>query len=107
MGEVFVFDRFLTDLKELNFRGVSVMIPREFDQCLTFSYGNWHTPVKYADFNIGRISIMKSNIFTILKGLPPESIERKLLKIHHKKDLQKFLGKCSQMNIGLKDKINW
>ena len=107
LGEVFTFDSFLTDLKPELFRGVPVMIPKEYDKCLTFNYGDWHTPKKYANFNIGQADILKSNIKTFLKQLPPEPIARKLLKIHHKKDLDKFIAKCHQMGITLKYDIKW
>lgn len=107
LGEVFILDQFLTDLREIDFRGVKVMVPKDCELCLTFNYGNWREPVKYADFNLGKISILKSKLFTLLKSLPPEIIERKLLKIHHKKDLNKFLGKCHSQGILLKDKIMW
>ena len=38
-------------------------------------------------------------IWFILKNIPPRTIQIKLLKKHHKKDLDKFLARCKKYNL--------
>ena len=106
-GDLFMFEKYLTDLIDWDFRGLTISVPREYEQCLEFLYGDWRTPVKYANFNLSRIQIMKSNFKTFLKKLLPFNLRFHMLKQHHRKDLDKFLAKCENKGVKLNYKINW
>jgi len=36
----------VTDLVDYDFKGITLKIPRDYDEFLTFQYGDWRTPVK-------------------------------------------------------------
>lgn len=106
-GDLFMFEKYLTDLVEWNFRGLAINIPREYEQCLEFLYGDWRTPVKYANFNLSRAQITKAKIKTFMKKMLPFSLRFKMLKKYHRKDLEKFLKKCENKGVKLNYDINW
>lgn len=106
-GPDFVFEKHVKDLIDWDFRGLTIQIPREYDDCLTFLYGDWRTPVKWADFGIGKWAIFKENAKTSLKKALPYGLRFRLLKRHHRKDLEKFLRKCEQKGIKLQYDINY
>ena len=106
-GDLFMFEKHLTDLVEWNFRGLTISVPREYEECLEFLYGDWRTPVKYADFNLTRFQIAIANAKTFLKKMLPFSFRFRLLKRYHRKDLNKFLAKCEKKGIQLNYKIKW
>lgn len=106
-GDLFMFEKYLTDLVDYNFRGLTISVPREYEECLEFLYGDWRTPIKYADFEQSRMKIWKMNAKTMLKRMIPYSIAFKLLKKHHKKDLDNFLEKCKRKGVKLHYEINW
>ena len=106
-GDLFMFEKYLTDLIDWNFRGVNISIPRQYEECLEFLYGDWRTPVKYANFNQSKAKILITNFKTFLKKTLPFKIRFKLLKKHHRKDLDKFLAKCEKKGVKLNYKIDW
>ncbi len=106
-GDLFMFEKYLTDLIDWDFRGLSISVPREYEQCLEFLYGNWRIPVKYADFEQSKISIIKKTIRTFLKRMLPYPLRLWMLKRHHRKDLDKFLAKCDKKGVKLHYDINW
>lgn len=104
-GADFMFENYLTDTIEWDFRGIPMRIPREYDEFLTFQYGDWRTPVKYADFNMSafRKLLVKSVYF--IKNHLPDFLYYRLLKKYHKKHLAKFVAKCKRKGIVLPKNI--
>lgn len=98
-GDLFMLEKYLIDLIDYDFRGITVRVPREYEQCLEFLYGDWRKPVKYANFNLTRVQIAKANLMSFLKTVLPFPIHMLLLKRHHLKDLKKFLCKCKNKGV--------
>lgn len=107
MGTDFVLDRHLTNLKDWNFNGLKIKVPVEYESYLELMYGDWRTPVQYANFELSKIQIYKENLWTWIKQLPPYPIRLKLLKRRHRKHLQKFLNRCKKYNVELQYPINY
>jgi glycerol-3-phosphate cytidylyltransferase len=106
-GEGFMFENHLTDLIDWNFKGVTISVPREYEQCLEFLYGDWRTPVKYySDSEQNEIRNVMNVLYNYVKKLIPFSIRFWLLKRYHRKDLAKFLAKCEKKNVHLNYEIN-
>ena len=106
-GEHFVLDRFLTDLREWDFRGLTINVPKDYEECLEFIYGDWRTPVKYANFNQSKWQILKLKLRTWLKSRLPYSIRFDLQKKHHIPEFQKFISKCDKRGIKLNFPIQY
>lgn len=106
-GDLFMFEKYLIDLIEWDFRGLTISIPRHYEECLEFLYDDWRTPIKYANFALSNMAIRKAKFKTWLKTLLPFNIRFKLLKIHHKKDLDKFISKCQKKGIRLNYEIDY
>lgn len=107
MGPDFVFDKHLINLMDWNFKGLNIQVPIEYESYLEMMYGDWKTPVQYANYELNKFQIFKKNLWTWLKNLPPYNLRLRLLKRHHRKDLHKFLMRCEKYNIELKYPINY
>lgn len=101
LGGGYILEKYLTDLMDWDFKGLTVKVPKEHEQCLAFMYGNWRTPVQYADFEQSRINILKLRFAEMLKELLPSKLHLALLRIYHKGDLNKFLSKCEKEGVVL------
>lgn len=106
LGGGFVFEKYLKDLIDWDFRGLTIKVPREYEQCLEFMYGDWKTPIQYADFEQSRSRVYKSRIVEILKKLIPSKIHIALLKVYHRKEWKSFLRRCQMNGIKLNYPIN-
>lgn len=106
-GDLFMLERHLTDLMDWDFKGLTINVPRQYEECLQLLYGDWRTPVKYANFEMSLIGIQKAKIKNRLKKLLPFNLRFYMLKKHHRKDLDKFLAKCKKNSINLECEINY
>ena len=107
LGDGFILEKHLVNLIKFSFKNIYVPIPEQYKEYLYLTYGDWLTPVKYANFNLSKFQIFKQKIWFILKNFPPRVIQIKLLKKHHKKDLDKFLARCKEYNVTLKYPVNY
>lgn len=98
-GKEFLFDRFVTDLVDYDFKGITLKIPRDYDGFLTFQYGDWRTPVKYADYGMSRSRILLGRAFWEMKNLIPKFLYQPFLNMYHWKDWKKFRAKCARLGI--------
>lgn len=99
LGGGFVFEKYLKDLIDWDFNGLTIKIPREYEECLDFMYGDWRTPVQYANFKLSRWQIFKMRVSAFAKKLLPPKLHLALLKRFHKKNLLSFLAKCDKKGI--------
>lgn len=106
-ADIFMFERHLTELIDWDFRGLTISVPKDYEEFLEFRYGDWRTPVKFANFNLTRGQIFKAKFINWLKNLPPYRIRLWMLKKYHKKDLDKFLERCKKKGITLNYPIHY
>lgn len=107
MGPDFVLDKHLVNLRDWNFKGLTIQVPKEYESYLELMFGDWKTPVQYADFEISGFRIIMKRIWYWIKNIPPYNIRIRLLKNHHKKDLKKFLERCEKYHVNLKFPIDY
>ena len=93
-GPDFLFEKYVQDAITYDFKGILLRIPREYEEYLEFTYGDWRTPKKYADFNTSKSRIFWLKIRNAVKNSIPDCIHSRLLKWHHTKDLKAFIRKC-------------
>lgn len=105
-GEFF-FDKDLKDFIKFDFNGLLVNVPRNYDRFLQFLYGDWRTPVQYANFEMGFLhkNFVKAKHF--IKNNLPDFLYYPLLRWHHLKDYKKFCHKCELYNIKLSDEFKF
>lgn len=98
-GMAFVFEKYLTNTMPYDFKGISVPVPVEYDDYLTFRYGDWRTPVQYCDFemNIIRKSWIKFRL--LLMRFLPDCIYFWYHNRIHKKDFEKFKERCRKKGV--------
>ena len=107
-GGYFFFEKDFTDTISYDFKGLTIDIPREYEQHLEFNYGDWRTPVQYADFNLSGVQKSISKVKTFIKNNLPDFLFYPMLRRHHRKDLEDFIEKCESKGIQLDfDKIRY
>lgn len=98
-GGGFYFEKYLTDLMEYDFKGLKVLIPKEYEECLSFMYGDWRTPVRYVPEDLSNRVKIKRKIIQKSKQLLPSKLKFWLLKKYRQKGIAPFLKKCATKNI--------
>lgn len=93
-GWEFIFDKYLTDTIKYDFRGILINIPRDYDEFLSFHYGDWRTPTKWADFKMSRLKRFKFKVMCFIKDHLPDFLYYPLLYKHHSPALERFKQKC-------------
>lgn len=106
-GSEFLFDRFVTDLIDWDFKGIPLKVPRDYDGFLTLQYGDWRTPVQYADYGTSRFRVFLGRVCWDLKNMMPKELYFPLLRAHHKKDWVKFQAKCARQGIELQEDVKF
>lgn len=106
-GGGFFFEKHLTHLIDWNFKGLTVKIPKDYEEYLTFMYGDWRTPVRYIQPNLSLWVKFKRKMMHRAKLMLPLSLRFYLTKRHHTKDLHKFIAKCKTKGIQLNYPIKW
>lgn len=106
-GDLFMLEKHLTNLIDYDFRGLTISVPRQYEECLEFLYGDWRTPVKYANFEMSKAAIKKTQLKNNMKKWLPFRLRFYLLKRHHQKDLDKFLAKCERKGVKLNYEVRF
>ena len=106
-ADIFMLERHLTDLMDWDFKGIRIKVPKDYEEFLELRYGDWRTPVKYANFHMTRWQVFKAKSRVFVKSLIPCPIKLKLIKSYHKKSFQKFLSKCETKGIKFNYPINY
>ena len=104
-GADFLFERYLQDTVPFDFKGVTLRIPRDYEEYLTFSYGDWRTPRQVADYHQSKFRIFLGRVRWELKNLIPKSCYRFFVRLHRRKDAKRFQEKCRTLGIELKEEI--
>lgn len=100
-GPDFLFEKYIKDTIIYDFKDIPLIIPREYEEYLEFTYGDWKTPRKYADFNLGKIKIFWLKVKDTVKNSLPDCVHSRLLKLHHTKDLKAFIRKCEAKGMSI------
>lgn len=104
-GADFLFDRYLQDTIPIYFKGITLQIPRDYEEYLTFSYGDWRTPRQEADYHQSKFRVFLGRVHWELKNLIPKSCYRFFIRLYRRKDAKRFAEKCLNKGIELKEEI--
>lgn len=104
-GWEFIFDKYLTNTIKYDFKGIQIDIPKDYDEFLTFHYGDWRTPVKWANFNMSKMQIFRAKAKYYIKNSLPDFLYYYLIDRYHRKDLEKFKQKCIKKGVPLEENI--
>ena len=100
-SESFMFEKYITDTITIDFKGVKVEIPRDYDEYLTFLYGDWRTPVQFSNYEKSWWQRKKLVAKLWLTNHLPDRLYYPLLKKRHQTNLDKFKAKCKTKGIKL------
>ncbi len=100
-GMDFLFEEDFKDTISIEFKGLNINIPRQYERHLNFLYGDWKTPVQYANFNLSNTQKLVSKFKILLKESLPDFMFYPMLHRHHRKNLENFIKKCEDKGIKL------
>ncbi len=100
-GADFIFEKYVRDTVIYDFHGIPLAIPRESEDYLEFTYGDWRTPVKVFDYKPSRLKLALKRLWWGIKSLIPMWLYPVLVRIHRRKDFKKFLVKCEKKGVSL------
>lgn len=106
VGEVFFFEKYFQHLTKYNFKGIELSVPEDYEEYLEFRYGDWRTPVQYADFEMDFYHKWKMIILLYIKNHIPDFLYYPLFIKHHQPHLDKFKAKCVSKGIALPDDLS-
>ena len=108
VGSAFLFEEDFKDTVTIDFKGIPVTVPKQTERHLEFLYGDWKTPVQYADFELSTFKKFIMRMKVAFKNNLPDFIYYPLLRRHHRKDLDEFMKKCQRKGIKIDfDKIKY
>ncbi len=101
-GPTFIFEKYFRDTVRVNFKGVSLTIPSDSEELLSFLYGDsWRTPVRYYSSSPGPLSIFRKRLVRDCKSLVPSFLRPWIIRLLRRKDLHRFVLKCEGKGISL------
>lgn len=98
-GDGFILDTYLRNTIMWDFQGLKLSIPRDYNSYLCMEYGDWKTPVKYANFELSFFKKWMIIIRLLIINHLPNSLYWPLFRKHHQKDLAKFKAKCQSLGV--------
>lgn len=100
-GKAFVFDKFLKNTMSFNFKGIMVPIPVDYDDYLTFRYGDWRTPVQYCDFDMNWFKKTWIKFGLEMQRFLPDKLYFWIHNKRHIQDFEDFKERCRKKGIDI------
>lgn len=105
VGETPTLEEDVMDTIFVPLRGGQYRVPRNYDRCLTLWYGDWRTPVQYANFELSKMQIFRLKIQQVIKRMLPNWLYQKMLYRHHRKKREAFFEKCYKAGYLVREKV--
>lgn len=103
-GTDFIHEKYLQSTVKWEFGNVRLNIPADLDEYLTFQYGDWITPVRKNAGN-GRLGKYRYWSSKWIEDHMPDYIYYRWLRLHRKKDLERFRKICDHNGVPIPDDI--
>lgn len=100
----YLLEKQILDTMVIDFKGLKLKIPRQYDELLTFYYGDWKTPKQYyfTDLSFAKRLKLKLNYYSRL--YLPDFMYYHIIKNHRSSDIKKFVKKVEEYGIQLNEK---
>lgn len=93
-GTDFIHEKYLQNTTKWEFKGISLNVPSDVDEYLTFQYGDWTTPTQ-TTFYTGTINKWKRIASMAFQDALPDNIYYQYIYQHRKKDFLRFKKLCA------------
>lgn len=99
----YLLENQIRDTMEIDFKGVKLKVPRNYDALLTFYYGDWKTPQQYyfTDLSFAKRLKLKLNYYSRL--YLPDFMYYHIIKNRRTSDIKIFLKKVEEYGIQLNE----
>lgn len=99
----YLLEEQIRDTIDIDFKGLKLSIPRNYDELLTFYYGDWRTPKQYYFTDMSFMKRLKVKLNYYSRLYLPDFMYYGIVKNHREKDLRKFVKKVEEHGINLKE----
>lgn len=93
-GTDFIHEKYLQNTTKWEFKGITLNVPSDVDEYLTFQYGDWTTPTQ-TTFYTGTINKWKRIVSMAFQDSLPDNIYYQYIYQHRKKDFLRFKKLCA------------
>ena len=99
----FFLEKHLVESSIIDFKGLSLRIPKDYDDFLTFYYGDWQTPVQYyfTDLSLLKRIKMIGNYFCRI--YLPDCVYYRIIRKRRSSDINAFIDKVKTKGIVLEE----
>ena len=97
----YLLEKQIKDTIEMDFKGLQLYIPREYDNLLTFYYGDWRTPKKHFSEDLSLTKKLKVLLNYYSRLYLPDFLYFRVLKKHRTAGLKAFVEKVADHGIEL------
>lgn len=104
-GKDFIHEKYLQNMVKWDFKGVTLNVPAEIDEYLTFQYGDWVKPHRIAEHRYNVIQIKWEQLKMWIKDHLSDSLYFTLILNHHKKDFIRFKELCLENGSPLPENV--
>lgn len=105
IGHCFLLEDWVNNTIPFHFKDLDLNIPQNYEQCLTITYGDWRTPVKYTTYELSFLQRAKAKAVFWAKQQLPDKLFYSLFRRHHTPSIQKFVSRCKQQGVVLQETI--
>lgn len=89
----YILEKHIKESIDMDFKGIQLSIPKDFDELLTFYYDDWRTPVKYFSTDLSPFERLKFKLNYWCRLYLPDFLYYRILKKRRKIGLNSFVEK--------------
>jgi len=100
-GTHFLFDKYLHQTVKWDFKGISLNVPTQLDEYLTFQYGDWI----HEKNTIAQKNVFFERLKLRIKDTLPDKLYYALILRHHQKDFSAFKKQCEDNGLPIPEGV--
>ena len=99
----YLLENQIRDTIDIDFKGLKLSIPKNYDELLTFYYGDWRIPKQYYFTDMSFVHRLKAKLNYYSRLYLPDFMYYGIIKKHREKDLKVFVKKVEDYGIHLNE----
>lgn len=104
-GSDFIHEKYLQNTVKWDFKGVSLNVPVDVDEYLTFQYGDWTIPKQTVTYSSGLCARLAHWTRAYSQDLMPDFVYYAWLLHHRRKVFARFKERCEKAGIPLPENV--
>ncbi len=101
----FVFERFVKERKQIDFKGIILYVPQAVEDFLSLEYGRWQVPVRYFPPKVNFVRRIGMILYCYFRLYSPDFLYFWWIKWLRTRDLRNFKVKCKKRGVYIDDNL--